>query len=478
MAQKKNSSQLRDCYVLSDLTQPKALDVEEAVLGGMLLDPSIVKESMEKLLPVFFFDDKHRMVFDAVSELVRRHEPVDIISVTNMLRDFGHLEDVGGPVAITDLAQHGGYSLLLPYYVEILKRKAIQRNLILVSKEIFMESFDDYDLDGDRIVKLFESAEDRIHDAIHIYDDKTQITRIDAIVDMENASLLERRHASGPTGIPSGLPSIDKVTLGWQKSTFTVIGGDTSVGKTAFALNVARNAAVDLKLPVAYFSLGVTSKRIADRLLITESGLSGQKIRGAVKLTSDELKKLDESIKCLRKAPLYIDDTPDLTTSQFASRARRFKKDKGVQLIIVDCIQQMQGPVSLRDNRIQETAAIVRTLKTTATRLDIPIIAISQLSRDIPKNAGLGKPRLYDLRDSGTIENNADMVIFIHRPEFSGLSEDPSDREIAWFIIAKNSDGETCDIQMKFKAAQGRFIEPDRSLFETFDPSEIEPIDL
>lgn len=456
---KKEKVDLTECYLMGN-KPPQALDVEAAVLGAMLMEPSIIDEIMEKLTPSCFYDPKYRMIFEAMTSLVKEHFAIDLISVSEKLRNQGNLESVGGTGMLVELSQNIGAAAHIVYYIKILKQKTIQRDLITASYKIIKESFDEMAV----VDNLIGDAERMIHEAAHP-NEKSRTETIDAAINNAMANLQKRQSVRGPAGVPSGYPSIDRVTGGWQNSTLTVIGGDTSVGKTAFALNIARNAAVDHNVPVAYFSLGMVTERITRRLVTTESGLSGEKIRGGMKLEPSDWEQLEYTLKRLSNSPLYIDDTPDLTTSQFASKAMRMAKKNGIRLIIVDCIQQMRGPRELRDNRIQETAAIVRTLKTTATKLGIPIVAISQLSRDIPKNANfLVKPHLYDLRDSGTIENNADMVIFIHRPAFSGMSEDPADREKALFIIAKNSDGETCDIELKYKSRQMKFVEPDWSL--------------
>ena len=439
---------------------PQALDVEAAVLGAMLVEPSVVGECMKELTPSFFYDPKHRMVFEATTALVNERVTIDLISLVDKLRSKGNLEAVGGPVALADLTQNIGAAVHIEYYLKVLRQMVIRRDLIAASYETLLGSFDE----TVNVDDFVDEVETKFAKALHRGSGQ-DVLDVGSSIRSVMVRLQDLQGVGGPSGIPCGFPSIDRVTHGWQKSMLAVIGGDTSVGKTAFALNVARNAAVDYDIPVAYFSLGLVTDRITRRLVISESGLSRDKIGGSVKMEPFEWEQVEYTLKRLSRAPLYLDDTPDLTTSQFAAKAKRLVMDKGVRLVIVDCIQQMQGPRNLRDNRIQETAAIVRTLKTAAAKLGVPVIAISQLSRDVPKNAGfLGKPHLYDLRDSGTIENNADIVIFIHRPEVSGLSEDPADREKAWFVIAKNSDGETCDIEMKFKAGQGRFMEPDQSL--------------
>jgi replicative DNA helicase len=270
---------------------------------------------------------------------------------------------------------------------------------------------------------------------------------------------------TGPSGVPSGFPTIDRVTQGWQKSDLIILAARPSVGKTAFALNIARNAAVEASMPVAVFSLEMSADQLGKRLITTESGLSGEKIKGGVKLEQYEWVQLEETLKRLARAPLYIDDTPGIPIMEFRTKAKRLVKQKGVRLIVVDYLQLMQGPAELRGLREQEVAAISRTLKATAKELNVPIIALSQLSRNaVQRTGGTGKPQLSDLRESGSIEQDADMVIFIHRPDFVGMSDNPEDRERAILVIAKHRNGEVCDIEMKYKASQVKFVEPDQSL--------------
>jgi replicative DNA helicase len=294
---------------------------------------------------------------------------------------------------------------------------------------------------------------------------KRDVQDIGSIINSVLDNLQELQNITGPSGVPSGYPSIDRVTQGWQKSDLIILAARPSVGKTAFSLNIARNAAVEANMPVAVFSLEMSADQLGKRLITTESGLSGEKIKGGVKLEPYEWVQLEDTLKRLAKAPLYIDDTPGIPIMEFRTKAKRLVKQKGVRLIVVDYLQLMQGPVELRGLREQEVAAISRTLKATAKELNIPIIALSQLSRNaVQRTGGTGKPQLSDLRESGSIEQDADMVIFIHRPDFVGMSDNPEDKEKAIIVIAKHRNGEVCDIEMKYKANQVKFVEPDQSL--------------
>ena len=275
----------------------------------------------------------------------------------------------------------------------------------------------------------------------------------------------EMQGNTGLNGVPSGFYSIDRITMGWQKSDLIILAARPSVGKTAFSLNLARNAAVDHHMAVAFFSLEMSAIQLVKRLITSESGLPADKIKGGAKLEDYEWEQLEYKLKALSKAPLYIDDTPGLPLMEFRTKAKNLVKNKGVRLIFVDYLQLMQGPAELKGMREQEVAAISRTLKATAKELDVPIIALSQLSRQaVQRQGGGGKPQLSDLRESGSIEQDADMVLFIHRPDFVGLSENPEDKEKTQIIIAKHRNGETCDIDMLFKSEQIKFVELDDSL--------------
>jgi replicative DNA helicase len=311
---------------------------------------------------------------------------------------------------------------------------------------------------------LIDNAQTKVFAAIQ-NNVKRDVQDIGSIINSVLDNLQELQNTTGLSGVPSGYPSIDRITQGWQKSDLIILAARPSVGKTAFALNIARNAAVESNMPVAVFSLEMSADQLGKRLITTESGLSGEKIKGGVKLEQYEWVQLEDTLKRLAKAPLYIDDTPGIPIMEFRTKAKRLVKQKGVRLIVVDYLQLMQGPVELRGLREQEVAAISRTLKATAKELNIPIIALSQLSRNaVQRTGGTGKPQLSDLRESGSIEQDADMVIFIHRPDFVGMSDNPEDKEKAYIVIAKHRNGEVCDIEMKYKAGQVKFVEPDQSL--------------
>ena len=439
---------------------PQALEVEEAVLGAMLIEPSSVDMALEELSPSCFYDPRHKMIYEAMSELVNEHTSVDIVTVSSKLREKGNLEAVGGPVAIAGLSEKVGAAAHIEYYVKILKQKSIQRDLITASYEILRDSYDD----SVKVDQLIDEAQTKVYNAIQ-NNLKKDVQEVGSIINDALREVEKNQNIDGLSGVPSGFPSLDRVTRGWQKSDLIILAARPSVGKTAFALNLARNAAVDNNMPVAVFSLEMSALQLVMRLMTTESGLPADKLKGGAKLDPWDWQQLETRLAALSKAPLYIDDTPSIPLMEFRTKVKRLVKSKDVRLVIVDYLQLMQGPVELRGLREQEVAAISRTLKATAKELNVPIIALSQLSRNaVQRTGGTGKPQLSDLRESGSIEQDADMVIFIHRPDYVGLGETPDGTETTQIIIAKHRNGEVCDIDMLFKSDQVRFVEPGDSL--------------
>lgn len=439
---------------------PQALDVEEAVLGAMLLDQSCVDQALEELSPLCFYDPRHRMIFEAMVKLASEHSPVDILTVSSRLRALGNLDAVGGPFVISGLSENVASSAHVEYYIKILKQKAIQRDLISASNQIIKNAYDE----SVNVDQLIDMAQSKIYDAID-NNVKNDVREIGAVINEAMNSIQKLQNSSGLSGVPSGFVSIDRITMGWQNSDLIILAARPSVGKTAFALNLARNAAVDHHMPVAFFSLEMSSIQLAKRLMTSETGLSADKIKGGVKLENYEWQQLEFKIKALSESALYIDDTPSIPVAEFRTKVKALVKNKGVRLVIVDYLQLMQGPSDLKGMREQEVAAISRNLKATAKELDVPIIALSQLSRQaVQRTGGSGKPQLSDLRESGSIEQDADMVLFIHRPDYIGMSENPEDREKTQVIIAKHRNGETAEIDMVFKSEQVKFIEPEEAL--------------
>ncbi len=440
---------------------PQALDVEEAVLGAMLIEPSSVDMALEELTSSCFYSSRNRTIFEAISELVNKdHASVDILTVSSKLREKGSLEDIGGAVTLAGLSEKVGAAAHLEYYVKILKQKSIQRDLITASYEILKDAYDD----SVKVDDLIDNAQSKVYKAIQ-NNLKKDVQEVGSLINEAMKEVERNQKVSGLSGVPSGFPSLDRVTRGWQKSDLIILAARPSVGKTAFALNLARNAAVDHHMPVAVFSLEMSALQLVMRLMTTESGLSADKLKGGAKLDPWDWQQLETRLAALSKAPLYIDDTPSIPLMEFRTKVKRLVKSKDVRLVIVDYLQLIQAPAEYKGMREQAVAEISRTLKSTAKELNVPIIALSQLSRDaVKRTGGNGKPQLSDLRESGSIEQDADIVIFIHRPDYVGLGETPDGKETTQIIIAKHRNGEVCDIDMLFKAEQVRFVEPGESL--------------
>ena len=440
---------------------PQALDVEEAVLGALLIEPTCVDEAIDELVPSCFYGEANRMVFEAMCALRAESVALDLLSVSQKLKSQGNLETVGGTMFLAQLSQKIGAAAHIEYYIRILKQKYIQRELITASYSILKTSYDD----SVNVDDLIDTAQTKIFAAI-----QNNVKRdVEGIGKVINAALLDIQKfqdCEGElSGVPSGFPSIDKVTLGWQASDLIILAARPSVGKTAFVLNLARNAAVDFNVPVAIFSLEMPSIQLAKRMMVSETRLSADKIKGGTKLQPHEWVQLEEQIKRLSASPIYIDDTPSLPVMEFRSKVKKLVKQKGVRLVVVDYLQLMQGPAELRGMREQEVAAISRTLKATAKELNVPIIALSQLSRQSENRQGSNRrPQLSDLRESGSIEQDADMVIFIHRYDYQGLSDNPDDIGRTQIIIAKHRNGAICDVDMKFRADEVRFVDEQESL--------------
>ena len=434
---------------------PQALEFEKNVLGAMLIEPACVDQAMEGLNSGCFYDPRHKIIFQAISRLYAEHSPIDMLTVSNELDAHGQLDDAGGLQLLSELSSRIASSAHVEYNIGILKQKAIQRDLITASREILRDSFDD----SIKVDDLIDSSQSRIFNAIQNNAQK-DVQEIGAVINQTLSDIEKLQSVTGLSGVPSGYETIDRVTQGWQPSDLIILAARPSVGKTAFSLNIARNAAVKHHYPVAFFSLEMSAKQLAKRLMTAESGLSAEKIKGGSKMEDFEWVQLETKLHDLIKSPLYIDDTPSLPIMEFRTKLKSLVKNKGVRLAIVDYLQLMQGPSELRGMREQEVASISHALKATAKELDIPIIALSQLSRNaVQRNGSTGRPLLSDLRESGSIEQDADMVIFIHRPDYLGLTENADDKEKTQIIIAKHRNGQTCDIDMLFKSDQVKFVE-------------------
>jgi len=426
---------------------PQAVDLEEAVLGALMLEREAVNEVIDILKAESFYKESHQKIFSAIHELFQRSEPIDILTVTAELRKMGELDIVGGAYYISYLTNRVASSANIQFHARIISQKHILRELIRISsdtiREAYEESTDVFDLLDKAERDLFTVAQGNIRKE---YDSMSDVIK-QAIENIEAA----KKNVDGVSGVPTGFHALDRITSGWQKSDMIIIAARPGMGKTAFVISMARNIAVDFNLPVAIFSLEMSSIQLVNRLISAETGIKGEKIRKG-NLEDHEFTQLHTRIKKLSNAPIFIDDTPSLSVFELRAKARRLKSKHDIKLIIVDYLQLMTAG-SDRGNREQEISTISRSIKTIAKELNIPIIALSQLSRAVETRGGDKKPMLSDLRESGAIEQDADIVSFIYRPEYYDLDQDEEGNSllgIGQVIIAKHRNGALDTVSLKF----------------------------
>ncbi len=442
--------------------QPQATELEEAVLGAMMLEKEALSTVIDILKPDAFYKPAHQSIYRAIVDLFNESEPVDILTVTNRLKKNGELEIAGGAYSVSQLTNRVASSANAEYHARIILQKYIQRELIRISTDVINHSYEESSDVFDLLDKATASIYELVDANVRKQQDSISKLLAQAIEQIEDAS----QQTSGVTGVASGFTTVDRVTGGWQKSDLIVLAARPAMGKTALVLTLARNAAVDFAKPVVVFSLEMSSLQLVNRLISAEAELEQDKIRKG-DLKDYEFVQLNERISKLSKAPLFIDDTPALSIFELRAKARRLKENHDIQMIVIDYLQLMTaGMESGRGgNREQEISYISRSLKSLAKELNIPIIALSQLSRDVEKRAtGTKRPQLSDLRESGAIEQDADMVIFIYRPEYYGLDvfeDDQPSRGMAELYIAKNRHGAIAQPRVRFIGQFAKFADVD-----------------
>lgn len=460
MAKKKK----QDIDVESFLTQegrvqPQAVDVEKNILCAMLLDKEAVSISLEILEPRDFYKDSHKLIYEAIISLYQRNEPVDLITLEEELRKQGHLEAIGGAYYLAELANLLPSSANVETHIKIVKDKAMLRHLIKACTLILKEAYDE----TEEVENILGDAQQQIFDILKTQKQKSY-EAIKPILN-ETFSELERLHHTqhtGVIGVPSGFASLDDITAGFQKADLIILAGRPSMGKTALALNIARNAAINSNIPVGFFSMEMSDQQLVQRLLCAEAMVDSQKLRTG-KLRDKEWPKISGAAGVLAEAPIYIDDTPALDYVKLSARARRMALERNIGLIIIDYLQLMEAPSRRFDNRQQEIAYISRSLKGLAKQLNLPIIALSQLSRAV-ENRPDKRPNLADLRESGAIEQDADLVMFVYREEVYLNKEKDKDNEkleklrnVAEIIIGKHRNGPIGAVKLTFLKNYGKF---------------------
>ncbi len=438
---------------------PQATDLEETVLGALMLDKDAMERIAEVLTPQAFYKESNQKIFEACRRLFERGQPIDIVTVTKEVRHANELDFVGGPFYITSLTNRVGSAAHIEHHARIISEKHIQRELIRVSTEIQREAYDEskdvFELLDFSEKSLFQIAESNIAKQT----EKIDGLLVKAIRQIENV----KDHKDGLSGIGSGFTGLDRITNGWQNNNLIIVAARPGMGKTAFALTCARNAAIYSEKAVAVFSLEMESVELVTRLISSEAMIDAQKLKSG-KLEPHEWEQLNHKVKALSNAPIYIDDTAALSMFQLRAKCRRLKAQHNVGMVVVDYLQLMKGDDSSKaSNREQEISYISRSLKALAKELGLPIMALAQLNREAEKRHVSAKsPQLSDLRESGSIEQDADIVMFINRPEKYGIHQDEAGNSLqgaADLIIAKHRNGPTDTVRVRFEGQYTRFTD-------------------
>ena len=456
--------------------QPQAVELEQAVLGALMIEKDAYYQVSEILRPESFYDHRHQLIYEAIRRLNLEEKPVDILTVTEDLRAHDSLEEVGGPFYITQLSGMVASSAHIEYHARIIAQKATARALITYTSNIQTKAFN-ATTDVDELMqeaegKLFELSQTNL---------KKDYTQIDPVI-KDAYEMLQKAAArtDGMSGIASGFHALDKITAGWQNSDLVILAARPAMGKTAFALSMAKNIAVDQKIPVAMFSLEMSNVQLVNRMIVNVCEIKGETLKSG-QLKPYEWQQLDSRIKQLVGAPLYVDDTPSLSVFELRTKARRLVREHGVKVIMIDYLQLMNASGMSFGSRQEEVSTISRSLKGLAKELNIPILALSQLNRGVENREGSDKrPQLSDLRESGAIEQDADMVLFIHRPEYYKIFQDEAGRDLrgkAEIIIAKHRNGAVGNVLLTFRGEYARFQNPEDESMASFasSASESEP---
>jgi replicative DNA helicase len=451
---------------------PHSIELEEAVLGAILIDKNALPSVIDILRQEVFYKPAHQKIYEIIIELFQKSQGIDILTVHDALKKAKLIEEIGGPNYLIELSNKVGSAANIEFHARILVQKYIQRELIRVSSDVIKDSYED----SKDVFELLDDAEKSLYD-ITDQNLNTAYERLGGLAakvqkEIEELSTKEE----GLTGITTGFEELDNITSGWQKSDMIIIAARPGMGKTAFALSLARNAAQS-DHPTAIFSLEMSKMQLTQRLLAMESEINSKKIRNG-QLDEYQWKKLHEAVERMSETEIYIDDTPGINIFELRAKCRRMKQNHGIELIIIDYLQLMtSAPNQGRGNREQEISSISRALKGMAKELNVPVIALSQLSRAVETRGGNKRPQLSDLRESGAIEQDADIVSFVFRPDYYEAAEDfEGPRDIAEIIISKHRNGALGTVELKFIKEFTKFVEVENMHFSGFGESGPDPL--
>jgi replicative DNA helicase len=436
---------------------PQNLEAEMAFLGSVMLRPEALYDVSDIVTPDSFYSDKHRIIFDTMLDLFTKHQPIDLLSVSSRLSEKGWLDQIGGNTYLTELVNVVPSAGNIAHYANIVQKKHMMRRLIDASDHINQIGYDE----NQELEEALDSAEKKLFDVTNMNTSHKFTPLKDELA--EAWERLDRLHSSDNTmrGVPTGFAELDNKLSGLQKSDLIILAARPSMGKTSLALDIARQTAVLHNTPVGIFSLEMSSQQLVDRMLSAQANVDAWKMRTGKLSRQDDFEAIREALDKLSKAPIYIDDQPGNNILKMRSVARRMKSEHGLGLIIVDYLQLMVPTQTKNDNVVQQVTEISHSLKNLARELDVPVLALSQLSRAVEARGG--RPRLSDLRDSGSIEQDADIVAFIHRED--KYKEESEKTNIAEILIEKHRNGETGKIELFFNDKKATFQSMDKSQY-------------
>lgn len=461
-----NNKQNNALYDTGGRIVPRDIDLEEAVLGALMLEKDAYTQVCDILKPEAFYEPVNRKIYEAIQSLGAAQRPMDMLTVTEQLRLNGTLDEVGGPAFVAELTGRVASAAHIEFHARIIAQKYLARELISFAANIESKAFDE----SNDVDDLLQEAEGKLFE-ISQRNVKKDVTQIDPIVGQALKQIeAAANRTSGLSGLESGFHELDKLTSGWQPSDLIIIAARPAMGKTAFVLSMAKNMAINYNIPIAVFSLEMSNLQLVNRMISNVCEIEGQKIKSG-QLSPIEWDQLMARIKLLNGAPLFIDDTPSLSIFELQTKARRLVREHQLKMIIIDYLQLMNASGMKFGSREQEVSMISRSLKQLAKELNIPIVALSQLNRSVESRTDGKRPQLSDLRESGAIEQDADIVCFIHRPEYYLRSDTDANgndiRGVAEFIVAKHRSGSVDDVKLRFTAKYARF----ENWEDNFNPS-------
>lgn len=446
-----------------DRIPPHNLEAEQAVLGAIFLEPSVIVTATEILSPEDFYRVSHQRIFEAMVRLTDRGEPIDLVTVTNELDERDLLNEVGGVSYLTDLASSVPTAANLEYYAKIVEEKAILRRVIQAATHIVTKTFDE----SDDVTEVLDFAEKTIFEVSQNKATGNFKNIKDVLIDVYDNIEQLHHHKGDVTGVPTGFKDLDRITSGFQKNDLIIIAARPSVGKTAFALNIAQNVAIHARENVAIFSLEMGAEQLVMRMLCAEGNIDAQRLRTG-KLEEEDWSKLTMAMGSLSDAGIYIDDTPGIKVSEIRSKCRRLKQEHGLGMVLIDYLQLIQGSGNSKENRQQEVSEISRSLKALARELEVPVIALSQLSRSVEQRQDK-RPMMSDIRESGSIEQDADIVGFLYRDDY--YDKESEKENIIEIIIAKQRNGPVGTVELAFVKEYNKFVDLDRRYSEADIPA-------